>query len=105
MRTITKQSVNAFLSGQKFSTSNTTVTVEEAFAGVNEIVKLHLFGNVIATKIKESNLLLITNCGWKTKTTKERLNALPNVNITQKAGTWYLNGEEWDGQPKAIEIN
>ncbi len=105
MRKITEQSVGAFLGGQVFSASNTTVTVEEPFAGVNEIVKLHLFGNVIATKIKGSPLLLITNCGWKTNTTKERLNALPNVNIKQKAGAWYLNGEEWDGSPKAIEIN
>ena len=47
-------------------------------------------------------LLSITNCGWETATTKERLNALPNVRIQQKKGIWYLNDVEWDG--KLIDV-
>lgn len=35
--------------------------------------------------------------GFFTNTTKERLNALPGVNIVQKLGKWYLNGVLWDG--------
>lgn len=35
--------------------------------------------------------------------TKERLNALPYVNIVQRNYVWYLNGQEWDGNK--IDIN
>ena len=42
--------------------------------------------------------LFITNCGYKTVTTKERLNGLPNVHIVQKNFQWFLNGEAWNGE-------
>ena len=32
--------------------------------------------------------------GYKTNTTKERLNGIPGVCIQQKKGVWYLNGKE-----------
>jgi hypothetical protein len=105
MRKITQQSVNAFLSGQKFNNSNTAVTVRRPIETVREIVRLELHGNVIATRIQDSPLFTINACGWFTNTTKERLNALPNVSIKQKAGVWYLNGEAWDGKNKTIEIH
>jgi hypothetical protein len=104
MRKITKQSVDAFLSGQKFNGSNTAVTIRRPIEGVRETIRLELHGNVIATRIQDSPLFVINACGWFTTTTKERLNALPNVSIKQKAGVWYLNGEAWDGRNKTIEI-
>jgi len=40
----------------------------------------------------------ITNAGWKSNVTKDRLNALPNgVSINQVRGEWFLNGNPWDG--------
>jgi hypothetical protein len=39
----------------------------------------------------------ISNAGWFSKTTKERLNGLYGVSISQKAGEWYLNGIKWGG--------
>ena len=45
----------------------------------------------------------IINAGWFSNTTKERLNALPNVHITQKNWVWYLNEKEWNGE--LIDIN
>jgi hypothetical protein len=60
------------------------------------ILKLH--GNRIAFRYNDpENTLSISNCGWRTNTTKERLNAIPGVSIQQKAGEWYLNGEKWNG--------
>lgn len=63
------------------------------------VTVLSLFGNEIAYRYNDpQQTLVITNCGWKTNTTKERLNALPNVHIYQSNGVWYLNGNEWNGE-------
>ena len=97
MRKITEQSIAAFLDSKPFNKQNMEV---EVLLNVN-ILKLH--GNAIAYKYNDpENTLSITNCGWFSSTTKERLNALPNVSIKQEKGIWYLNDEEWDG--KLIDI-
>ena len=48
--------------------------------------------------------LFISNGGYfpengatGSKTTKDKLNALPSVRISQTQFKWYLNGKEWDG--------
>jgi len=98
MRKITKESINAFLNAKKFSKQNMAV---EVLPNVT-ILKLH--GNSIAYLYNDPNKTLsIQNCGWFSNTTKERLNALPNVHIQQKNFIWYLNGEEWNGN--LIDIN
>ena len=100
MKNITMQAAAAFLAGKKFKKSNTEVDCNYGFAA------LFLFGNCIAHyRIKDGaeNGLTISTCGWRTKTTKERLNALPGVSIFQKAGVWYLNGKEWDGGPTLVK--
>lgn len=94
MRKVTNDSVMNFLNGVNCSIGNTTVTVNG-----NEI-NLLLFGITIATKIGDK--IKITNKGYFTNTTKERLNGLPNVNIVQKQKKWFLNGKEWDG--KLVEV-
>ena len=90
MRKITKEAAHAFLRREKFKLGNTKVTVE------GEVVKLWLHGNCIAQKTPLA--YTITNCGWFTNTTKERLNGLSRVSIVQKKGKWYLNEREWDGE-------
>jgi len=98
MRQITQQSVNAFLNAQKFNRQNMQVEV------LPNVTVLYLHGNAIAYRYNDpEKTLTIQNCGWFTPTTKERLNALPNVSIQQKSFKWYLNGEEWDGSK--IDIN
>jgi len=93
MRKITEQSVNAFMNAKPFSKQNMVV---EVLPNVT-ILKLH--NNAIAYRYNDpERTLSITNCGWFSNTTKERLNALPNVNIYQKNWNWYLNGKEWDGE-------
>jgi hypothetical protein len=95
MKKITADAVTAFNNSQEFNRSNTKVTVDTTPDGSTTEVRMFLFGNLIATKINDS--LEISNGGWSSNTTKERLNGLPNVSITQKNFVWYLNGEEWDG--------
>ena len=97
MRTITQNAIENFLNAESFKSSNTIVEV------LPNVTILKLFGNAIAYKYNDpEKTLSITNCGWKSNTTKERLNALPNVRITQVSGVWYLNGKVWDG--KLIDI-
>lgn len=55
-----------------------------------------LFGNAIAKW--HNNGMWITNAGWSSKTTKERLNGLSGVSIQQRKGNWFLNGVEWAGE-------
>jgi hypothetical protein len=44
----------------------------------------------------------VTNAGWFSNTTKERLNAIDGVSVYQKDWNWYLNGEQWNG--KLIDV-
>jgi hypothetical protein len=93
MRKITQQSINAFNNAKEFKGSNTTV---EVFPNVTV---LKLFGNAIAYRYNDPlKELWITNAGWESQTTKERLNALDNVSIEQRKGVWYLDGIEWNGK-------
>ena len=91
MRKITSEAVDKFLSRKPFRKSN--MSVEE----IGGQYKLKLHGNTIAT-IDELGVLSISNAGWASNTTKERLNGLPNVRINQKKFQWYLNGNEWNGE-------
>ena len=97
MRAITKQSIKAFMNAEPFKKSNMEVEV------LPNVTVLKLFGNRIAYRYNDpERTLSITNCGWNTATTKERLNALPDVSIQQVRGEWFLNGMEWDG--KLIDV-
>ena len=91
MRQITKEAVAAFLNGYYYKKSNMEVTCGEMYLHGNKIAWLDVNGQ-----------LWISHCGYKTNTTKERLNGLPGVDIRQRNFTWYLNGEEWNGNPKCL---
>ena len=92
MRKITQQSANAFMNAEAFKKANTEVKV------LPNVTVLLLHGNEIAYRYNDpERTISITNAGWESNTTKERLNALPNVHIQQKKFVWYLNGKKWDG--------
>jgi len=95
-RKITQEAVNAFLNAQRFNKANMQIEVTP-----NETI-MRLHDNPIAYKYPEGKIC-IQNCGWFSNTTKERLNAIPGVRISQIAGVWYLNNSQWDG--KLIDIN
>lgn len=92
MRQVTNQITNAFKHGKVLKVSNSYTDGNALF----------LFGNKIAEYRKGE--LWITNAGWSSATTKERLNALPGVSISQAKGVWYLNGKEWDGKWTMVGI-
>lgn len=100
MRKVTEQAIYHFDKCENFKLSNTQVLVELNVNGFD--VHLLLHGNLIATKkvnvATQENTIFITNAGWKSNTTKERLNGLNGVGIFQKKGKWYLNGKEWNGE-------
>ena len=56
--------------------------------------QLLLFGNTIAEW--RNNEIWITSAGWKTATTRDRLQIL-GAKLKRKQGIWYLNDEEWSG--------
>lgn len=95
MRKITQGSVNAFINSKNYKQANTEIVVNETSSS-GTITQMFLFGNLIAEHSDTG--LSITNAGFQTNTTKERLNGLPGVRISQKNGQWYLNGREWDGE-------
>jgi len=90
---ITQQAVAAFNNAESFKSGNTKVIVKP------NVTVLLLFNNEIAYRYNDpERTLSITNSGWESNTTKERLNGLDGVSIQQKAGIWYLNGKEWEGE-------
>ena len=97
MRKITSEAVSAFLERKPFRKSNMSVE-----ANGNEF-RLKLHGNTIAS-IDELGVLSVSNAGWASNTTKERLNGIPGVRVHQKNWNWFLNGVEWDGSWKRISI-
>lgn len=86
MRKITKEVCSAFMNRQRYSGGNSTTDGDA----------LYLHGNKIAEW--RDGQLWITNARWKSNVTKERLNGLNGVSVTQKSGTWFLNGKAWGGE-------
>jgi len=86
MRKITEESVRAFIEERQFNKSNMAVLES------NGETHLALFGKVIAKK--SDDIYYITDCGWQTATTKERLNglllALDAGQIWQDRGQWFF---------------
>lgn len=97
-RKITNVAVERFLNAIPMRQGNMEVKV------LPNVTVMLLHGNEIAYKYNNpAKTLSITNAGWFSNTTKERLNGLPGVKIQQIKGKWYLNGELWDGE--IIDIN
>lgn len=90
MRKVTEQMINAFINHEHKTVGNSHTNGTTLF----------LHGNAIAWH--EKGKICITNAGWFSNTTKERLNAIPGVSICQKKGDWYLNGNLWNGKPTII---
>lgn len=95
MRKITSEAVGRFLNRSEFKKSNMAVSIEEG------ITYLKLHNNKIAALLGDGRMW-VSNAGWFSNTTKERLNGLPGVRVNQKNYRWFLNGNEWDGKPLYI---
>lgn len=91
MRKVTEQIVEAFYNGTSKTVGSTMTD--------GKTIMLH--NNMIAWKVKGGGIG-ISSCGWKTATTRERLNGLHGVYIQQKDFQWFLNGKKWGGKPVII---
>lgn len=103
---ISIDSATALIEFKDFERSNTKVHVFE-YGNCIE-ANMYLFDNMIARYVSDELgriTLQITNAGWDTVTTKDRLNAIPDVRIHQKNYNWYLNDELWDGEWITVKEN
>lgn len=75
---------------EQFKQSNTEVAIYPTDT------RMYLHGHLIAVIDLMGNIY-VTNAGYFTNTTKERLNGIPTVSVKQKNFEWFLNGEKWDG--------
>lgn len=100
MRKVTKETAVAFNYNREIKMSNTSVK------RVGQDTFFYLHNNLIAKKI--DGKLFISNAGWQSNTTKERLNGIlyycsNEAHIWQKNFQWYITLNEantimWDGQ-------
>lgn len=95
MRKVSKQTAYAFKCKRPLKVGNSMVrTITDSETGqVDAMYYLH--GNRIAQTI--DNQLILSNCGWKTSTTKERLNAILETldlpyRVYQKNFEWFISG-------------
>ena len=125
MRKITQQASKAFWNGKPYKKSNTEVRTyvhKRGLGGRMIVVELVLHGHTIAWR--QHNSLMITNCGYTTNVTKERLNGILSYvsvpspwsntpdyksstpSIVQHNYEWYISVDgcrrEWNG--KAIGV-
>lgn len=93
MRAITQKTAEAFARNEKVCFSNSQVIINDM--GTH----YYLHGNLIASM--KDGVLFISNCGWKTNTTKERLNGILSQfnlpKISQKHFVWYYGNEVFEG--------
>ena len=94
MRKIESEMQAAIVERRDWYKANTTVSVDSEG---NTDVRLH--NNLIAT-ISNNGDLKLSSCGWKTTTTKSRLNAIldcffHNLGVFQKDFVWYIGNDEF----------
>ncbi len=100
MKQVTQIVIAAFNEGKAKKVGNTHTDGKSLF----------LHGNKIAEHRDDG--LYISNAGWFSKTTKERLNGLPDLYISQKKYKWYIHRSteqdssvEWDGSWVRVNTN
>ena len=99
MRKIESNMIAAIRSRRDYRNGNTVVDI-----GENGYGEVRLFGNRISRFNYDNGVIEFSDCGYRTATTKSRLNALinaftkPGQGIYQKDFQWFWkDGQEWDG--------
>jgi hypothetical protein len=89
------KAVNAFFEGKNVKAHNDEVE------RIGDISYYRLFGNVIAEYDHKTKVLVLDDAGWRTVSTKERLNAILSAigrpYIHQSEWVWYHDGQRWSG--------
>lgn len=86
MRQITQKITRAFQNREALKIDNSRTDGESLWLFNNKIAEWGIDG------------LWITNAGWDSRTTNERLNGLSGVNIRKQRGVLLLNDRVWDGR-------
>ena len=99
MRKITQQAARAFIDGRKFSSGNTTVTVDS-----EGYIVMSLHGNIIAKRGMMDTQIQVTLAGWGTPTTRERVNGLlteygVSAGFYQRNHLQYYGGTDHSANP------
>jgi hypothetical protein len=104
MRKIERAMINAIRSKKDWRNDNTRVEVIESgiqfHPSFNRIINVYLHDNKIACIEDMHGRMTLNSCGWRTNTTKSRLNALchsfSNTGIHQTNYEWYIGKEEFE---------
>lgn len=106
-RKISEDSTQAFIKGRNFKRGNMEVVAEPG------LVKMLLHGNKIAECYKIQNaewVLTISDCGWVTDTTRERLNCLlhniglGDYRVYKRQGEFFSYGSRKEFPGKQVFI-
>lgn len=90
MRKIEQQMLEAIRLRRNWRKSNTEVLIECD----GQIAAVYLFGNLIALYFYATRTMHISSAGWRTRTTKSRLNVLLEqygLHIYQRNGVWHYS--------------
>ena len=124
MRKIEREMIQAIIDRKSFNKANTSVSI--GYAGTmldhykDAYMSVYLHGHQIARYFynQDNTPLYINHCGWKTNTTKSRLNSLIQfvhgglAGLFQKKYNWHIrlplkSGDtqdfEWFGNPIHVE--
>jgi hypothetical protein len=107
-RIIEQQMIRAISNETDWRKDNTSVEVIPGTPSYQKEIQVKLHGHLIA-RIFPGNKMILSSCGWETKTTKSRLNSiLHHYNlggIYQKDYVWYCDkGEFEDNMEFAISL-
>ncbi len=94
MRKIEKEATRAFLWRETWSKNNTATGLE-----LGGVWGLRLHNNLIAI-LSDDGSVWVTNCGWESRTTQSRLNALCHaLGMRSKISTkkWTMHIEDLNG--------
>ena len=92
------------------SLPNTRVVLTQGTVDSPEILSIRYY-NTNIVNLYPNNTYLAKTCNWNTRTTKKRINTLTPLNVSQKKGVWYHNGEPFysgiivDIDGNVIEVN
>jgi hypothetical protein len=96
MRKISSDAYNAFINNKRFKSSNTEVRIEDGETA------MYLFGNKIA-ETQDGQTYISGGDHVPSRTTRDRLNAFPEVWLSIKKGKWVIaNKIGWDGKWASI---
>lgn len=97
VRKISQDAAEAFMSGRNFKRGNTEV------CNYGSTVGLSLYGTLIAIRYTEIECFDICT-DYSSRTTLDRLNALPRVQLNFRRGVMYFCGEPIPSDKGSIRI-